>query len=470
MLGYGGAGGGGKTDLLLGLSVEDHLVSKIFRREATQLRDIIERSKQIIGDYGRLNENTGVWRDLPGGRRLDLLGVKDEADVEKHRGRAADLYGFDEATEFSENQVRFITGWNRSTVIGQRCRVVLCFNPPSTVEGRWIIKFFGPWLDPTHPNPAKPGELRYFATLPGGKEIERPDGKPFAFEDETIVPRSRTFMPARLQDNPYLRDSGYVAVLQSLPEPLRSQLLKGDFNAGITDDPWQVIPTKWVQMAQARWLARRAKHAGPPKGLKLDALGVDVARGGSNRTAIAPRYGFWFDEIKCWEGIITDDGPKVAALVIQELGASKGYVNIDIIGVGGSAYDSLVAFDIRVCGVNNGGGPTEGYTDRSGKLKMVNKRAENYWRLREALEPGKGDNLELPPSQSLLGDLTAAKWKLTTRGVIVEPKEDIVKRLGRSPDEGDALLNAHAPPDAGEFTLGDFSFGGEEQKSGWRNK
>jgi hypothetical protein len=43
-------------------------------------------------------------------------------------------------------------------------------------------------------------------------------------------------------DNPYLLTTGYVATLQALPEPRRSQLLYGDFAVGTTADPWQVIP------------------------------------------------------------------------------------------------------------------------------------------------------------------------------------------------------------------------------------
>ena len=46
----------------------------------------------------------------------------------------------------------------------------------------------------------------------------------------------------------------------------------------------------------------------------------------------------------------------------------------------------------------------------------------------------------LPPDQELLSDLTAPHWSMTTQGIKIEPKEDIVKRLGRSPDCADALV------------------------------
>jgi hypothetical protein len=99
---------------------------------------------------------------------------------------------------------------------------------------------------------AKPGELRWFAIV-DGKEVEREDARPFLWKNEIIQPKSRTFLPAFVQDNPYLMATGYVTTLQGLPEPMRSQLLFGDFTVGREDDAWQVIPTAWVEAAMNRW-------------------------------------------------------------------------------------------------------------------------------------------------------------------------------------------------------------------------
>jgi hypothetical protein len=70
--------------------------------------------------------------------------------------------------------VRFLLGWLRTTTPGLHCQALLTFNPPTTSEGRWVIEFFAPWLDPKHPNPRSPGELRWFATI-AGKDLEVPD-------------------------------------------------------------------------------------------------------------------------------------------------------------------------------------------------------------------------------------------------------------------------------------------------------
>jgi len=80
--------------------------------------------------------------------------------------------------------------------------------------------------------------------------------------------------------------------------------------------------------------------------------------------------------------------------------------------------------------------------DKSGQLGFVNKRAEFYWRMREALNPADGENLALPPDRELRADLCAPKWKLAARGIQIESKDDIVKRLGRSTDCGDAVVMA----------------------------
>ncbi len=240
VLGYGGAAGGAKTDLLIGLAMTAHRRSIIFRREATTLGAIVDRCREVLATAGKFVKGTETLR-LEEGRQIEFGGCKDLGDEQKYRGRPHDFIGIDEADQFLEYQVRFLQGWLRTATTGQRCRVVLTFNPPATAEGRWLLDYFGPWIDRKHPRPAKQGELRWYATLPSGKEEERPDGTPFVWQGETIRPRSRSFIQSRVQDNPVLMQTGYIATLQALPEPLRSQVLFGDFSAGLEDDPWKSI-------------------------------------------------------------------------------------------------------------------------------------------------------------------------------------------------------------------------------------
>lgn len=440
VIGYGGAAGGGKTDLQLGAALTRHRRSIIFRQETTQMRDIIERSRDLIGDYGRFNENLGIWRGIPGDRRLEFGGLNDDKAMMRYRGRAHDLKAYDEVSEMNERRVRFTMAWNRSVIPGQRCRSILCFNPPTTEEGYWVIRFFAPWIDPSYKGTrALPGELRYFAMVEG-KEIECESGAQFTHKGETITPKSRTFIPAKLEDNPALLASGYGATLEALPEPLRTQLRTGSMTVGRGVDAYAIIPRAWAELARERGRIRTQEQRGP-----LSSLGVDVARGGDDETAIAPRYGQTFGSVEVWPGKETPDGPAVATLVIDRL-ADGCAVMVDGIGVGGSAYDQLRAIeDLRLTSCIASAKSEPDATDRSGNLKFYNDRARWWWRLREALDPVQGDSIALPDDDALIEELCIVRFSVRSAQLLVEDKDQIRARLrlGRSPNRADAVVLAH---------------------------
>ena len=133
------------------------------------------------------------------------------------------------------------------------------------------------------------------------------------------------------------------------------------------------------------------------------------------------------------------DGPAVAALVVANLKAGAP-VFVDLIGIGASVFDHLKGNGVNTVGVNSA--EASHARDKSGKLGFANKRSELWWRMREALEPDGLHAAALPPDARLLADLAAPRWRLTTRGVQVESKPDIAKRLGRSTDRGDAVVYA----------------------------
>jgi len=422
------------TDLLLGLALTEYTQSIIFRRQSVQLLGIENRLlDEILKSRKNWNGQDNILR-LPD-RTIELGSCNNPGDEIKYQGRPHQFKGFDEITHFTEAQFRFLTGWLRTTQEGVRCRVIAAGNPPTEAEGEWVISYWGPWLDPLHPNPAKPGELRWYAMIDG---VDTPvdSGTPFNHKGELITPKSRTFIPSHVEDNPFLMSTGYKATLQALPEPLRSQMLKGDFMAGKTDNPWQVFPTGWVDMAMARWT---------PDGKKgqMDSLGCDVARGGRDKTQISTRYANWYDWIKSFPGSDTPNGQIVAGLIMSVV-RDAAPIHIDIGGVGSSPYDFLNENSVQVLGINNAG------TDRSkdqvdkasGLLKFRNNRSFLAWRFRESLEPEKGDNIALPPDPELKADLCALRWKLTAGGILIESKEEVIKRIHRSPDKGDATILA----------------------------
>ena len=435
---FGGGAGGGKSDCLLGTALTQHQRSIIFRREFKQLEGLRERAEELYGDIGRWNGQKELWRLAYGGkhRRIEFDAVQLIGHEKKYQGRPHDLKGFDEICHFAESQFRFLIGWNRSADPNQRTRVICTGNPPTDAEGDWVIKYWAPWLDKSHPNPAKPGELRWFATLEG-KDTEVPGPAPIVVpgERDPVQPHSRTFIKALVQDNPFYMASGYLATLQGLPEPLRSQMLLGDFGAGREDHPYQVIPTEWVLLAQSRW---KPDRPGP-----LDSIGADVARGGKDKTVLTPRAGAWFGEQDTFPGKATPDGWEALQYIIAAVPSGEApAINIDVIGVGASVYDLAVGAGLDAYALD--ARAASDARDKSGKLGFVNKRAEWWWKLRESLDPLTGDDLAIPPDRELLADLTAPRWSPRIRGIQIEEKDDIISRLGRSPDKGESLVLAHA--------------------------
>jgi hypothetical protein len=443
--GYGGAAGGGKSDLIAGLALTEHERSAIFRREKAQTEGIIQRLTEILGSTVGYNSQKSVWK--VGDRLIEFGGLDNPDDHTRWQGRPHDLKAYDEVTEMRESQVRFTMGWTRTNKPEQRARVLMTFNPPTSAEGRWVLDFFGPWLNDRHPNPAKPGELRWFTTL-GGKDVELANAEPFVIfkgealydfdpsdfgPEKIILPKSRTFIPSRVTDNYFYVRTGYIQTLQSMPEPLRSQMLNGDFQAGVEDDEWQVIPTVWIDEAMARWKPRDAKG-------EMDTLGCDPAMGGKDNFVLAPRHGTWFDQLIVTPGRDVPDGQTGAALVVKHR-RDRAVVNIDVIGWGSSTLNMLEENKVQCHSVNGAAGSDE--ISRDGGLKFFNYRSEIVWRLREELDPTNPKPIAMHPDPELRADLAAYKWKMTKGGIQVRSKDEMKIELGRSPDKGDSVVMAN---------------------------
>lgn len=436
---YGGEGGGGKSDLLLGLAFNAHQRSLIIRREYSNLSAITDRAVEINGTRDGFNGSSPPRLRI--GKQLIEFGACQHAGDERaFQGSPHDLLCVDEAAQLLKQQFQFFTGWVRSTVPGQRTRIVLGSNPPLSAEGEWLIEMFRPWLDITYPKPAKPGELRWFVTDPDGRDLEVSGPEPIQFPGEArpTTPMSRTFIPAKWTDNPFLAKTNYGATLDALPEPYRSAIRDGNFMLGRKDDEWQVIPTAWIRAAQARWTPN------PPPGLPMCAIGVDVAMGGEDETILSPRYDGWFAPIIAVPGARTPLGTDVAGLVISKR-RDDAAVIIDMGGgYGGGPYEHL-----KMNGLEPNtdlfaykGAEASSRRTKDRKLGFTNKRSETIWRFREALDPDQpgGSPIALPDDPMLVADLTAPRFTVAARGIQVESKVDVVKRLGRSPDRGDAVV------------------------------
>ena len=444
--GYGGAAGGGKSALICLLALLSHERTVIFRHDSKQLRGLIDDLVEFAGTSTGLNRQQGVFYFGDKPRHMcewgGLGNPNSEADW---RGRPHDLLAADEVTELNPKKLFFLLSWLRTVTPGQRCRAVFTFNPPGSVDdmtgkvpqGRWVVPFFGPWIDEHYDGTeAEPGEVRYFFRDGGGESEEVPTDEPreLRIGNEILPPskpESRTFIPARAWDNKYLVETGYIQQLMNLEEPLRSQLLLGSFKSGIMDHHSQVLPTKWVDEAMERWTPDGGA------GVPMSSIGCDVARGGRAKTVIARRHGWWWDELVRRDGSATPDGPAVAGFCVNHI-RDGAPICIDANGVGSSAYDSLRGASARVEAVI----PQKRKNLRklADRIEPYNLRAWLYWLMRMILDPKRNLRPMLPPDDKLRADLTAPTFEVVDAGkTLIESKDDLRDRLGRSTDDGDAV-------------------------------
>lgn len=214
----------------------------------------------------------------------------------------------------------------------------------------------------------------------------------------------------------------------------------GEFAAA---DEESVIPLAWVEAANDRW--RALQDAGVEFG-PVTHLGVDVARSGADKTVLALRHALKDADV------VSELRRFSLADTMQTTGHVAGVLNahpratpiVDVIGIGAGVVDRLREQGFsRTVAFNASARP--GRKDRSRELEFLNARSAAWWGLREALDPAFGSMVALPPDDDLIGDLTAPHYAVTSAGKIqVESKDDIRKRLRRSTDSGDAVVQAFA--------------------------
>lgn len=226
--------------------------------------------------------------------------------------------------------------------------------------------------------------------------------------------------------------------------------VEGEFAASEDDS---VIPLAWVEAAMLRWRERHGEHLTDwLEPTSLDVVGVDCSGTGSDRTVMARRHGDHAAPLerppksKGHDG--TDDvgleEMATAGRIVAVLDANpQARAIVDAGGLGsgvtGRAREQLGRS--RVIAFVASAGTKK--RDRNGEFGFVNKRSAAWWHLRELLDPDFGSEVALPPDDELIGDLTAPHWREMSGGKIqVESKDDIRRRLGRSTDAGDAVVQA----------------------------
>lgn len=192
---YGGAAGGGKSDALLMAAVQFAEVpgysALLLRRTFADLKlpgALLDRSHAWFRPHARWHAQEHRWR-FRHGSTLQFGYCETEKDVYRYQSSEFQFVGLDEATQFTEHQVRYLFSRLRRRVeIPVPLRFRLASNPGNV--GHEFVK------------------SRY---------ITRPEG--------------RAFVSANLADNPHLNRAEYVRSLQELDPVTRAQLLAGDWDA-----------------------------------------------------------------------------------------------------------------------------------------------------------------------------------------------------------------------------------------------
>ena len=203
---YGGAAGGGKSYAMLvdPLRFAHRAAHRalILRRSMPELRELIDKSRELYPKAFpgcRFREVEKIWT-FPSGAKLEFGFLERDADVYRYQGQAYSWIGFDEITHLSTE-----FSWN---YLSSRLRTtdpeiqpyMRCTANPGGAGAHWVKKRY---VHPSEPNESFVGK----------------DGL------------TRKFIPARLDDNPYLsKDGRYEQMLKALPDVQRKQLLEGDWD------------------------------------------------------------------------------------------------------------------------------------------------------------------------------------------------------------------------------------------------
>ncbi len=207
-----------------------------------------------------------------------------------------------------------------------------------------------------------------------------------------------------------------------------------------------LIPLNWIEAANERWkeIVEKAERKSDPL-----RLGVDIAGMGRDNSVFTFRYENFVKEFKTISNIA-----KKATIHMEVAGQVVDYLQpdprtkayIDTIGEGAGVYSRLNEQGFQQAISVKASYGTGGLTDETGERSFNNMRSYLYWMIRDALDPSLGGQLALPYDEELTEELCDITYKFTSNGKIqLEPKDDIKKRIGRSPDKADSLSLTYFP-------------------------
>ena len=168
-------------------------------------------------------------------------------------------------------------------------------------------------------------------------------------------------------------------------------------------------------------------------------MGVDVARYGADATALLVRDASTVVAVERRSGLSTMETAGRVLALARDHDVGPRNIAIDDTGLGAGVSDRLIEQGFAVQPVNAASRPQSPL--------FANRRAEVFWRLREALNPDSQALFSIPQDhEDLIHELSEITYGFDSRGRIrIEAKDAIRSRLGTSPDIADACALSFAP-------------------------
>lgn len=299
----GGAAGGGKTWSLL-LEAMRHVArpdfhAVIFRRTYPMITNkggLWSEASKLYPYLGATPSESRLEYDFPSGASVKFAHLQHEKDRLSWAGSQVPLIGFDQLEEFEEKQFWYLLSRNRSARAGIRPYLRATCNPVPSDDpiGGWLNKLIAWWWDPEtgYAIPERSGVVRHFVRDEDESLHWSNDPRELQARFPLSVPKSLTFVPSSLEDNPILEhcDPGYRGTLMSLPRVERERLLRGNWKIKATagtvfDRAWFRTVLRAIPDDVVQWV-RYWDKAGTQGGGKYSA-GALVGRRACGRYLIA---------------------------------------------------------------------------------------------------------------------------------------------------------------------------------------
>lgn len=406
---YGGAAGGGKSDALLMAALQyvdtPGYAALILRRTYRDLAlpdALLDRAARwLYGSDAVWDAREYTWR-FPTGATLTFGYLDSENDKYRYQSSAFQTICFDELTQFTETQYLYL------------------FSRLRRLEGAGV-----------------PLRMRA-ASNPGGLGHEWVKQR-FLIEGPA---KGRPFIPATLDDNPYLDRKAYIASLSQLDPVTREQLLRGDWTVrdqgGYFRREWFAVVDQWpVDLVRVRYwdlASTKATSGNDPDWTAGALMGLDAD--GRYWLQVDRMRGTPYEVERFVRAVAEADGVDVPIYIEQEPGAS-----------GAAIIDHYVRHVLRGFSCR-GVRPT---TDKGARIGPFSAQAEagnvtlirgawlsDFWEEAEAYGSGAGHDDQLDAAAGAMAVLSGSAWltKAQRRRVTVGLVESMARRTPPCPSCG----------------------------------